>query len=185
MDCLRLVAACSGQRGLIEVLHIEPYQAWLLVCVLIAGGWLIGKVTTASGAGDAQVSKAVTRWPQMNLWDLTTLTTCVALLCTIMPRVEEFFYLACQVAPALSGGLLLSLVAAQWAWRDAWSPATLIAALCLVLISALLVVPYTALDKAAIIALATWMIVGPIGVIAAQGSLVLAYMAVSRRWTLN
>jgi hypothetical protein len=113
------------------------------------------------------------------MWDICGLATLVATLCWIVPRIESQFDLLCRFAPALLGGMLVSLMAVEWGWRDCWSLRQLgalglgIAAVCTLCVWS----APAGLNPAQLL---SWALAGPASAMAAQGLTVLSYLAARR-----
>lgn len=158
---------------------------WLIIAVLLASGWFMGvaiipwnDLRRVPGT-ELESSDAVPAQFRFSTWDIFCVTALVALFCSTVSAVENRFDLMCQVGPALAGGILLSILALQWGWRDQWSPSSFASILvCLPLLTFLLL-PWTSLARD-YTALATWLISGPLSVIAAQFIVVLVGCAALR-----
>ncbi len=164
--------------------------------------WRCGQLVDRYGAtGERLVHRrgtvAMERVPQ-NTWPRTGLRRCgpnaypvfcvgylcatalTALFCSTIPAVENRFDLLCQIGPALAGGILLSVVALQWGWRDHWSLSSFVCVLVCLPILTLMLVPWTSI-KQDFAFLAVWLISGPLSVVAAQFIVVLIGCAVLRQ----
>lgn len=159
---------------------------WLIVTALLASGWSIGVAllpwnefhrTPGCEPGSGNAGQAPI---QFSAWDIFCATALAALFCSTIPAVENRFDLLCQIGPALAGGILLSVVALQWGWRDHWSLSSFVCVLVCLPILTLMLVPWTSI-KQDFAFLAAWLISGPLSVVAAQFIVVLIGCAVLRQ----
>ena len=183
-----LCLAALAQRSLRELTDLEHNALWMVVACTLAGGWAIGWILTPwssevrqprtfSNAVDAPVAqKRISRW---SMWDIGGLATLVGTLSWIVPRIESQFDLLCRIAPALLGGMLVSLMAVEWGWRDRWSLRQLsVLALGIAAVGMLCVASAPAgLNPAQLL---SWALAGPASAMAAQGLTVLSYVAARR-----
>lgn len=185
-----LCLAQLAQQSLQRIADLDHNAAWALVMVVIGGGWAVGLLWTPWHAEYRQpvciarsrgTSPRRARW---SMWDIGCLSTGVAVLSWVAPRSETPLHLICQIAPALVGGLFVSLLAVEWACRDQWSLGRMLAVVLGVPIASgvclWLATATTGLEALGWRALLGWWLTGPGSVIAAQGLTVLAYLAAAR-----
>jgi hypothetical protein len=185
-----LLLAQLAQQSLRGLAGLDHNAAWVLVVVVLASGWAVGLLWTPWDAERRQpmritkASRTGHRLKRWSLWDIGCLATGVAVLSWIVPRTETPLHLVCQIAPALVGGLLVSLLAVEWACRDRWSLRRLLAVvicgpiacgLCLWLAT-----PTAGLQSLGWQPMLRWWVAGPGSVMAAQGLTVLGYLATVR-----
>ena len=148
---------------------------------LLGGGWLIG-IAWVPWQGERRVPGGGRRRDQSegkhrySAWDIQCGTTFVALICWVWPRVENQFDLICQVAPALLGGWILSLLAMRWAWCDRWTVSGAVGILFQLSIVGLLALPWGRIETD-FRSLALWVVSGPLSVMASQSLVVLLWLA--------
>lgn len=180
-----LFLAGLSHRSLMVLTDFEHNASWLLVICILASGWCVGWVITPWSSEHreptclAQGGDSCRRMSRWSIWDIGGLATLVGTLCWLCPRIENQIDLFCQVAPALVGGLLVSSMAVEWAWRDRWSLPRL-AAMAFVL-AALCAMCWwfapSSLDTQAVLG---WIVAAPASVMAAQALTVLSTMAALR-----
>ncbi|MCC6510354.1 MAG: hypothetical protein IT423_14720 [Pirellulaceae bacterium] len=190
-----LCAMALAHQGLSVVTDLEPNARWLLITCLLAGGWSVGMLcvpwqtegrapTVHSNRDQQSLLRSPRCWFwcwswRWSLWDIGCLTSLVALLSWLIPRVENQFELTCQLAPALVGGCMISLMAVQWAWHDRWSVCGLLLMLGAIPLICMGCMPWVGIERDTL-ALFLWMIAGPVSVMTAQGLTVLSYMSILR-----
>lgn len=161
---------------------VEAECALIAVCSFSAG-WLVTQLEF-SGRESQSPFAEVKRYQQWTIWDLGLLTTLVAVICYALPRLESPLILLTQVGFVMLGGCISSWMAYRWVFDDNWTLTKLIAmivgsGLCVWLLGLWLVSQQPA-SELSIGVIATWMLTGPIAVIAAQGLTVLALLTAIR-----
>ena len=176
------ITAVLAHQSLSSVTDLGNNANWLVIVILLASGWLLG-ITLLPWHDSRRVpgiepsanshNRAGLRF---SVWDIFCATSLVAMLCWIVPRAENQFDLMCQIAPSLIGGVLLSIIALHWAWRDNWS----ISSMCSMILSVPIVVALTLPWSPSVRNLAetmAWILTGPLSVMAAQFFVVLLWIA--------
>jgi hypothetical protein len=153
-------------------------ECGLIVVCTFSAGWL---VTQLDFSGRPQHASAieVRRYQQWTIWDLALLTTLVAVICYGMPRLESPLTLFSQVGFVLLGGCVCSWVAYRWVFDDCWTTSKLIvmcvgSGLCFWLLGRQTPTEFSLLH------ITTWMLTGPLAVVAAQGLTVLTLLTAIR-----
>lgn len=189
--CLYCVLLCAVSHVSMSRLTDFGHQAtWLVILTLLGSGWLIGVALIplsqrgrVPGQPLDQTGRQAERY-RFSAWDLFCGTALVAWYCATLPHVENQFDLLCQVAPAFSGGIVLSTLALQWTWKDNWSLSNLLAAGSCLLLATLLIMPWSGMWNSPW-AMLSWIIAGPLSVMAAQCAIVLVWSAALRNGTLE
>lgn len=171
-----------SQYALKSLTSLVAAECALIVVCSFAAGWL---VTQFEFSGRAQsASNEVRRYQQWTIWDLAVLTTLVAVICYALPRLESPLMLLTQVGFVLLGGCVFSWLAYRWVFDDCWTMTKLAAmllggAVCIWLLGIALL-GRGSHSELSLTYVASWMLTGPIAVIAAQGLTVLAILAAVR-----
>ena len=177
-----LITAVLAHESLNATTDLGPNANWLVIVLLLGSGWLMG-VTLLPWHESRRVPGIETSEEALNpqplrfsLWDILCATALVAMLCWILPRAENQFDLMCQLAPSLIGGVLLSILALEWAWRDKWSMRAMASTLVSVPIILALTMPWSPAARTLAENMA-WIISGPLSVMAAQFMVVLIWVS--------
>lgn len=184
-----LCLAGLAHRSLGVLTDLQHNASWVVVISSLAAGWAIGSMLTP-WSSDVRMPRAFSeegqpatcrqkRLSRWSMWDICGLATAVAALCWSVPRVENQFELLCRFVPAALGGVLVSLIAVEWGWRDRWSLGRL-GMLTVWAAAAGVLCLWTAPDELTPGQLASWALAGPAGAMSAQGLTVLAYIAARR-----
>lgn len=180
-----IVLAPMAHTSLRALTDLQFNACGMLMCLLIAGGWITGIILTPWQGeerhptcvrnGESSMRRAV-RW---SLWDIGCLTTLVANMSWLWPRIEPQLELIGGMLPTLIGGLIASGIALEWAWRDGWSLNRMSLLLLAILMACGLCCSYApdAVDSSG---LASWFLAGPASVMAAQALTVLSCIAAAR-----
>ncbi|MGN6546942.1 MAG: hypothetical protein ACTHK7_17945 [Aureliella sp.] len=184
--CLAQLAQLSMQR----IADLDHYAAWTLVIAVLGGGWIVGLLWTPWHAEHRQPvrmnasTKTGPRLARWSMWDIGCLATGVAVLSWVAPRSQAPLQLVCQIAPALVGGWFVSLLAVEWACRDQWSLGRMLAVVLGVPVACIgclwLATTTSGLETLGWQAVLRWWLTGPGSVMAAQGLVVLGYLAAAR-----
>lgn len=187
------VAAALAHRSLSSANDLGTHANWLIIVVLLASGWFIG-VTLLPWHESRRIPGVTTslgnrslRPTRFSTWDLFCATALVAMLCWIVPRAENQFDLMCQIAPSLIGGILLSIIALQWAWKDEWSLSSMLSAVLCVPIIVAFTMPWWPWSPSVRTVAETmaWIVTGPLSIMAAQFIVVLLWIASLRTPSLG
>lgn len=166
-----IAIAMISHRAMHQLTDLGHNACWLVVLSVLSGGWGLGLL----------MARRSGKW---SLWDIGCLTTLVAVASWFLPRVESQFDLVCRTAPAILGGLILSAMSIQWVRYDRWSFFGL-AMLGLGLIAGSGTCLWAAPSGMDVCGVLVWMLIGPAGVIVAQATIVLAYLAATGRRPLE
>ena len=185
-----LTTAVLAHESLSTITDLGANANWLVIVLLLASGWLMG-VTLLPWHESRRIPGLETSDPALSpkpfrfsLWDIQCATALVAILCWILPRAENQFDLMCQMAPSLIGGVLLSILALEWAWRDNWSMRAIVSTVVSVPIIFALTMPWSPSARTLAESIA-WIISGPLSVMAAQFIVVLIWVASLRTPTAH
>lgn len=160
------------------------FDSILLSACILTLAWI------AASLGSRNWSMFPHRWwvglgkstTQFSIWDMAFLTCIVAMICASVSRLEARPVLLASVFLALTGGLCSCWVACQWVWHDCWSiwKVFFLVVSVLVALSTGVVFMLTTNFNASILDTVQWLLTGPINVIAAQATTVLALSALVR-----
>ena len=172
-----------SQIAMQSLTSLVAAECGLLVVCTFAAGWLVTQFEF-SGRSPQTLATQVRRYQQWTIWDLALLTTLVAVICYGLPRLESPLILLSQVGFVLLGGCICSCAAYRWVFDDCWTTSKLIvmfvgSGLCFWLLCFWLLGRQTPTEFS-LLHIATWMLTGPIAVVAAQGLTVLVLLTAIR-----
>ncbi len=176
--CVAGIYVWLSQSAMQQLTSLLAAESGLIVVCSFTAGWLVTQFEFSGRSREVSETE-VRRYQQWTIWDLALLTTLVAVICYGLPKLESPLTLFRQVGFVLWGGCLCSWVAYRWAFDDCWTTSKLIimfavSGLCLCLLGR---VSPTGLS---LIHITTWMLTGPLAVVAAQGLTVLALLTAIR-----
>lgn len=182
---ISLAVVCLTKYALQALTDLNGSECCLVVCVLTSAGWL------ASRPLDLSAHDRISQVPQRgrhakpsrlltwSIWDMTLLTTLVAICASSVGHINSSAAILSQIAIALCGGVIASWSACAWAMCDKWNLWRL-AGMGLVGISSLGLAASHSPSQLSLLHIATWMLVGPLAVASAQGLTVLSIIALAR-----
>lgn len=159
--------------------EIGVADSLMLSSLLAFVGWLAAWWDPRSGPAQRNTAWKASGGLRWGIWDLGFLTILAACLCHAIPRLESAPPLLFSIILALVAGMLCSWMACRWVWQDQWSLNSLgLLGLCLAGGTSL--VFFSGPPALSTFETLTWLIGGPINVIAAQGLTVLTCLALWR-----
>lgn len=176
-------AVCSWLFGycFMEITDLAAPDCLLIASLLLSCGWLTARldqwtVVKRSASNGGETRPSLRQW---SISDIVFVTTMAACFCKSLPQLAAPPVLLLSVLIALAAGLVCSWIAYRWAWNDDWSLRR-----CLLVASMLALITVYLYSYAptgmSLIEAVSWMISGPVNVIAAQAVAVLFALALVR-----
>lgn len=166
-------------RAFYALTDFAAADSLMLAAILMTGGWAAARCLEWRGLENLPGPTKQTRQGHFSIWDIGFFTTIVACVVHSAPRLESPPILQFAVAVCLLSGLLCSWIACAWAWKDNWDGWSL-SALMVVLLASAGCLFLAAPSGWSLIRWLQWGLAGPVNVIAAQATVILATLTLWR-----
>lgn len=191
--CLAGICVWLSHLAMQSLTSLVAAESGLIAVCSFTAGWLVTQFEFSGRVQHASATE-VRRYQQWTIWDLALLTTLVAVICYGLPRLESPLSLLSQVGFVLWGGCICSWVAYRWVFDDCWTTSKLMTVfigsglsfgllgfglLGFGLLGFGLLGRQTPTEFS-LLHLTTWMLTGPLAVVAAQSLTVLALLTAIR-----
>ncbi len=173
-----------AHRSMSKLTDVQPALNWAIVSMIAGMGWTAGILLTpwCDQSRRLRLKDSDAMWSRIrnwSIWDMFCLSVWSAALCGHLPNVQWDLHLLCQLTPALCGGIVFSMLACEWAWRDRWT--WLRMTICIAsLLSLVALAIFWVSESTEVANLLAFAISGPVTVMTSQGLTVLAFLAIVR-----